>query len=117
MKERIVLIRASNGAKHTTYKDVVWFNISMHDIAFPEKAHGEEKLMSVRSDRTDIKTDIFTELFNNISEIHASNPVSQILFHIKLLPYLSDSKTRHRWPLCSNVRSKRTTCFLSSGSA
>lgn len=31
--------------------------------------------------------------------------------------YLKDSKTRHRCPRCSKVRSSRTTCFLSSGSA
>lgn len=29
---------------------------------------------------------------------------------------LSDSKTKHRWPRCSKVRSRQTTCFLSSGS-
>lgn len=45
----------------------------MHDVAFPKKAHGVEKLVSICSDSTDIKTNIFTELFNDVSEIHAGD--------------------------------------------
>ena len=53
------------------YQNVVWLDVGVHDRALLEQRQSKEQLMGVSSDGTDVQTDIFTEAFNDVSEIHA----------------------------------------------
>ena len=61
-----------------TDEDVVGFDISMHDLAFPQKRQSEEHLRSVRSDSLEIDTDVLSESLDDFSKVHtATNEENQ----------------------------------------
>ena len=89
----------------------------MHDVTFPQETKRKEELLCVRADGTNVQSNIFAETFNYVAQVHTNDgDISTTSGEIKDRNDLSDSKTKHRWPRCSKVRSRRTTCFLSSGS-
>ena len=102
-----------------TYQYIVRFDVRVHDVSFLEQTQGKEELMCISSYGLDIQANIFAKAFDNVPEIHA------VSIHQErkgksgdhTITHLNDSKTRQRCPRCSNVLSKRTMCFLSSGSA
>ena len=100
-----------------THQYIVRLDVGMHDVGFLEQTQGEEELMRISSHGLDIQANILAKTFDNVPEIHAiPDHQEQNSGHLKLT-HLIDSKTRQRCPRCSNVLSKRTICFLSSGSA
>lgn len=42
----------------------------MHDIAFTEKAHSQEELVSISAYRLDIKPNVLSETFHDVSQVH-----------------------------------------------
>jgi hypothetical protein len=102
-----------------SYQDVVRFDVCVHDVALLQEIQRKEKLFGVYPDSPNVQTNVLAKSFNDVSKIHAVTPAVKVASRARGVAktYLRDSKTRQRCPRCSNVRSSRTTCFLSSGSA
>ena len=99
-----------------THQNIIWFDICVHNVGFSQQTQCQEQLMGVCTNSPNIQTDILSEALYNITEIHTGFKVREE-HESEKSKYLIDSKTIHRCPRCSNVRSRRTICFLSSGSA
>ena len=102
-----------------SYQDVVRFDVCVHDVTLLQEVQRKEKLFGVYPDSPNVQTNVLAKAFNDVSKIHAATPAVKGVSSAQEVTktYLRDSKTRQRCPRCSNVRSSRTTCFLSSGSA
>lgn len=122
----IHLCHGNNGKSDTrrygggmSYQDVIGFDVSVHYVALFQEIQRKEELFGVYPDSPNVQPDVLAKPLNDVSKIHAATPNVGVISTgwSPIGIYLKDSNTRHRCPRCSNVRSSRTTCFLSSGSA
>lgn len=109
-----------------SYEYIIWFQIAVDDVALFRQRQGKEHLMGVRPHCSQVQSHVLAESLDNIPQIHAAHVPREASsqfsqgFHrdvVKMSTDLKFSKTRHKWPRCSKVRSILTMCFLSSGSA
>ena len=56
-----------NGERYKTYEDIIRLDVSVHDIAFAQQTQGQKELVSVGPDSTNVQTNVFPKLLNDIS--------------------------------------------------
>lgn len=65
--------------EHTTNQNIVWFYVSVHHANLFEQAQCQKKLMGIRSNCSNIETNIFTKSLYNIAQVHANEDEGLIL--------------------------------------
>lgn len=53
------------------YQNIIRFDVGVHDSHLLEMAKSKEELMRVRADSLQIKTNILSKSFDDLSQIHA----------------------------------------------
>ena len=61
-----------------TNQDIIRLNIRVHNVAFTQKTHSKEQLVSVRPHGADVESNIFAKTFHNISQIHTVGKVNDV---------------------------------------
>ena len=78
LQDRLVFVdltRKVNQVNHKsqmewTYQNIIWFDICMHNIGFPQQTQRQEQLMSVCTNSSNIQTDILSEALYDVTKIH-----------------------------------------------
>lgn len=57
----------------TPYQDIVWFDVSMEDVASFEQLKGQKELLTIGAYSLDVETNIFAVLLQHLSQIHTTD--------------------------------------------
>ena len=51
----------------STYENIIWLDVRVHYIAFPQKTHGKEKLVGICPHGPNVQTHVLSEALDDIS--------------------------------------------------
>lgn len=80
----------------STHQDVIWLDVGVDDTAFAHERESEKHLMRIGPHSSHVKSDIFTESLDDISQVHTEAVSFAIPSCQTQFAYLSDSVTIHR---------------------